>query len=381
MWEYLEMRRSKTLIVLSALIVAVPALSANAAAPKQNPIPITLPVKAIGDITFANIEQHIADIPSAAYEAVQKVASANAQPPLKLNLLVGPNTKPSVDDLQGAFKKIARLWSGFRQPLDYSAVIYNFQDKAWALKVDAKIPVVVASGGSNGPASMSRVISNCTLNQCTSGNSGISDAAGHGYGQFQMDPAHIAQDVYFQVGGIFGHEFTHTLQAAQFLGTPNVGKPTTKVQRDHGLDNSPGGLQLAATPCWMIEGQPNFNGTAVEADTFDKYMKWRTGMPKGWSADGFNDFSASSLEKLLLTDNPPNCLPPAPIYQLGYSIGSLVIEALTAIAGPQSDMAVITLMGRGQTYSQAFKNVYGISWTEAAPILARVAAAEYAATP
>ena len=49
--------------------------------------------------------------------------------------------------------------------------------------------------------------------------------------------------------------------------------------------------------------------------------------------------------------------------------------------GPQSHMAVITLMGRGQSYEQAFKSVYGISWAEAAPILARVAAAEYAATP
>jgi hypothetical protein len=44
-------------------------------------------------------------------------------------------------------------------------------------------------------------------------------------------------------------------------------------------------------------------------------------------------------------------------------------------------MAVLTLMGRGQKYETAFKNVYGISWAEAAPILARVAAAEYAATP
>jgi hypothetical protein len=44
-------------------------------------------------------------------------------------------------------------------------------------------------------------------------------------------------------------------------------------------------------------------------------------------------------------------------------------------------MAVVTLMGRGQTYDQAFKSVYGISWAEVAPILAKVVAAEFAATP
>ena len=72
---------------------------------------------------------------------------------------------------------------------------------------------------------------------------------------------------------------------------------------------------------------------------------------------------------------------PAGIYLMGYTIGALVVEALSAIAGPQGAMAVVTLLGRGQTYEQAFKSVYGISWAEAAPILAKVVAAEYAATP
>jgi hypothetical protein len=377
------MRKPIAVIAASALITSSILVSSSEAATKPvvNPIPITLPVKPIGDLTFANIEQRIGDISPVAYKSVQQVMAANSQPKLSLKLYVGPNTKPVVDDLPGAFKKIIRLWSGFRQPLDYSALIYNFQDKDWALKTDAKIPAVVQTGGSRGPISFSQLISNCTKEQCNGGNSGTPDVAGRGYGQFPVDLAHQSQDVYFQVGGIFGHEYTHTMQGAQFIGNRNVGKPTTKNQAAHGLDNSPSGLHLGTTPCWMTEGQANFLGTAATADTLEKYMKWRVGVPKGWAAEGFNDFSATSLQKFLLTDNPPNCLPPAPIYQIGYSIGALAIEALTAIAGPQSNMAVLTLMGRGQSYETAFKNVYGISWAEAAPILARVAAAEYAATP
>jgi hypothetical protein len=376
------MRKPIAVIIASVFFVSIIFSSASGASPKQvvNPIPITLPVNVIGDITFTNIEQHISEVPAAAYNSVQQVMAANSQPKVSLKLYVGPNTQPVLDDLSGAFKKIIRLWSGFRQPLDYSALIYNFQDKDWALKADAKIPVVVQTGGSKGAVSFSALIRNCTKEQCTGGNSGTNDVAGHGYGQFPVDPAKQSQDIYFQVGGIFGHEYTHTMQGAQFIGARNVGKPTTKVQAAHGLDNSPSGLHLGATPCWMTEGQANFLGTAAEADTLEKYMKWRVGVPKGWPAEGFNDYSTTSLQKLLLTDNPPNCLPPAPIYALGYSIGALTIEALTAIAGPQSHMAVITLMGRGQSYTQAFKSVYGITWAEAAPILARVAAAEYAAT-
>jgi hypothetical protein len=378
------MRKPIAVIAASALITVSILVSSSEAAPKiaVNPIPITLPVKPVGDITFANLEQRIADISPAAYKAVQQVMAKNSQPKLALNIYVGPNTKPVLDDVPGAFKKIIRLWSGFRQPLDYSALIYNFQDKDWAFKTDAKIPAVVKSKqGVAGGVSLSRYIINCTKEQCTGGNSSVPDAAGHGYGHFPVDLAEQSTDVYFQVGGIFGHEYTHTMQGAQFIGTRNTFKPTTEAQAERGLSNTPSDLHLAATPCWITEGQANFLGTAATADSLEKYMNWRVGVPKGFSAEGFNDFSATSLQKFLLTNKAPNCLPPAPIYLLGYSIGALAIEALTAIAGPQSHMAVLTLIGRGQPYETAFKNVYGISWAEAAPILARVAAAEYAATP
>jgi hypothetical protein len=377
------MRKLIAVIAASALITSSILISSSEAATKPvvNPIPITLPVKPVGEITFANLEEHIADISLAAYDSVHQVMAKNSQPKLAVKIYVGPNTKTSISDVPGAFKKIIRLWSGFRQPLDYSALVYGYKDKDWALKTDAKIPVVVQTGGSRGPVSFSSLIRNCTVEQCNGGNSGTPDVAGHGYGQFPVDLAHQSQDVYFQVGGIFGHEYTHTMQGAQFIGARNVGKPTTKDQAAHGLDNSPSGLHLGATPCWMTEGQANFLGTAATADTLEKYMSWRKSAPKSQLTPEFTDFSATSLQKYLLTNKAPNCLPPAPIYLLGYSIGALAIEALTAIAGPQSHMAVLTLIGRGQTYETAFKNVYGISWAEAAPILARVAAAEYAATP
>jgi hypothetical protein len=374
------MRKSLAVIVASAFIVSTIFSSTSEAAskPAVNPIPITLPVKPVGDITFANIEKRIADIPAAAYAALQKVSAANSQPKIPVTVLLGPNTvNPS--DAKVALAKIAKLWSGFRQPVSYHALVYGFKDKAWALKADAKVPVVAADGGSRGRASMSSVINQCTANQCGSANSGISDAKGSGYGQFQI--ADSENGPYQLMGGVFGHEYTHSVQAAQFLGNANVGKPVSKERAKYGLDNSPSGLFQGLLPCWMSEGMANFNGTAAVAPTFDKYMEWRTSAPKSQQVPEFTDFSAKSLQNLLMTGNPPKCLPPAPIYQMGYTIGALTVEALAAIAGPQGAMAVVTLLGRGQSYETAFKNVYGISWAEAAPILARVAAVEYAATP
>jgi hypothetical protein len=375
------MRKPLAVIASVALIASSFLASSSEAATKPvvNPIPITLPVKPVGDITFANIEQRIADVPAAAYSALQKVYSANSQPKIPLTILQGPNTVVPTD-VKVALGKIAKLWSGFRQPVSYHALVYNFKDKAWALKADAKVPVVVAEGGARGRASMSSVIDQCSANQCGSANSGISDAKGSGYGQFQIS-SNYANDPYMLMGGVFGHEYTHSTQAAQFLGNANVGKPVSKEREKYGLDNSPSGLFQGVLPCWMTEGMANFNGTAVVATSFDKYMDWRKDAPGSQQTPDFTDFSAISIQNYLLTNKPPKCLPPAGIYLMGYTIGALTVEALAAIAGPQASMAVVTLMGRGQTYEIAFKNVYGITWAEAAPILAKVVAAEYAATP
>jgi len=361
------------------------ATPAAPAAPKAvvNPIPLSLPVAPIGAITFDNITQHISDISTAAYNAVQAVESANPQPDIPNTIAIGPTTVPSVPDVAAAYKKIEKLWAGFRQPSTNYALVFNYQDKAWAVSNATANPVVIANGGINGPLNLpNRIEQGCSaVNQCSGANSGISDAAGNSVAQFGMDPVMNSRDPYFQTGGIFGHEYTHSVQAAQFLGNPKIGTPDSAEQRAHGLSNQPSGLYEGVVPCWFAEGQPNFNGTAAEASSLSDYLRWRSGMPKGFPTSAFPDYSAAAIQNLLLTDNPPNCLPPAEIYRVGYGIGALVIEALTAIAGPQSTMSVVTEQSYGKTFPEAFQIVYGISWDKAAPILAQVAATEYAAVP
>ena len=56
----------------------------------------------------------------------------------------------------------------------------------------------------------------------------------------------------------------------------------------------------------------------------------------------------------------------------------LTVEVLSAIGGSESTMKIYELGGMGQTFEEAFINVYGISWTEAKPILADVIASLHA---
>jgi len=361
--------------------------SASTKTTKQNPIPIKLPVAVIGEITFDNIIDHINDVPLAAWTAVQKVENANTLIPVPTTVAIGPNTVPNVPDMLGTFQKMMKFYSGFRQPTTYYALVYNFQDVAWALKTAATIPAVVNNGGINGITGMPGMIAQCSApDKCGNGNSGVVDPAGSGLGRFGIDPkTMIGQDgtvrPVFKNGALQGHEYTHSVQASQFLGLPIVGKPPTETQRKNNVDNMPSGLYESAIPCWWAEGQANFNGNAATAPTYDEYWLSRKGAAKGWSIPEFTDYSATALQNFFETDMPLACLPPHPIYQMGYGLGWLAIEALTAIAGPQSTMALVTMMGRGQTYPQAFESVYGISWAKASPILGKLAAMEYAATP
>ena len=64
-------------------------------------------------------------------------------------------------------------------------------------------------------------------------------------------------------------------------------------------------------------------------------------------------------------------------YSWGYATGMLAVEALSAIGGATSTMALYALEARGSTFSDAFKKVYGISWQQAQPILAQVIVKDY----
>jgi hypothetical protein len=54
-----------------------------------------------------------------------------------------------------------------------------------------------------------------------------------------------------------------------------------------------------------------------------------------------------------------------------YSIGFFSVEALASIKGVDSAIEVVKQVSDGSTWDQAFLMVYGITWKEAAPILAK----------
>jgi hypothetical protein len=172
--------------------------------------------------------------------------------------------------------------------------------------------------------------------------------------------------------GEVAHEYTHTVQNAQFIGT---------------AANSRSDYTHIFTPCWIHEGQPNATGIALSSPTLERYLdKRRSTVGQGQLDPNFPGWSADALKKYLFSQIPnqsvPNsCYNNGPLYRMGYSVGMAATEALIAIAGPQSTMALLAREASGDTFAQAFQKVYGISWDQGSTILGQVLAAEYAAEP
>jgi hypothetical protein len=91
-----------------------------------------------------------------------------------------------------------------------------------------------------------------------------------------------------------------------------------------------------------------------------------------------NDYSAESILKFYtLTGGSTGGFCNQDIRPRVYDIGYFTVEALAAIKGIESTMDLVVGIGNGLSFEDSFRKIYGISWSEAAPILAKVVSATY----
>jgi len=354
------------------------------------PMPITLPVSPIGAITFANILDHVAEIPTASYKSIHAVMKANSPVTIPNSIYVGPTTKIDVIGGTARIKEVvgltARLWQGFTQPSFYAMYVYNAADEPGTEKKFTE-DFIAKGYDHSSPEALNGLIralaGNCQqtispgkfsgpLVECRGADSGSyfnsSDSA------LRLGQTGNSTDPMITHGIVIGHEYTHSVATSQWIGSPfckNLNNFAPGCERS-GMAN------IGFSPCWLFEGLPNATGFAVAEDTLAKYLKVRKQLPYNQGPTTITDYTAASLRNYLFNQVPAKCYQNGPLYSLGYSVGALTTEALMAIAGPQSVMAVYSLGAEGQDFPTAFKNVYGISWREASTILSKVLAAEYA---
>lgn len=354
------------------------ATGANTSPVFKAKIPITLPVPQNGAITFNNIEQNVNEIPRVAWQSVQDLIAANNTATVPHEVFKGPNTTFSINGgeqrISSTIERVSRLWSGFASTTRFTLVYFNLTDKDWAIQQVREV------GLKNGylPSSMdghihaleiqcqdqaSPGVGGAPLGYCAGANAGIIQNSTDSiatFGEGGLQPL----DIY---GSVLAHELTHTYQQAQWIDSPGCLAQGTQCFK--------AALVHKFAPCWLHEGQPNSINSMAAISDFAVYL---TNRPSGKdTSQTVTDFSESSLRSFLYDQDPATCYKNGPLYQQGYAPGAMATEALVAIGGPQATMALFALGAEGQDFPTAFQNVYGISWSDAATILAKVLALEY----
>jgi hypothetical protein len=336
-------------------------------------------------VTFANAVANYAQIPQVAWKNVQDVITSNQKTEIPTTVVIGPNTDTTLERITTLLQKAYRLFNGFQQPPSFTALVYNGKDEAWAETEWPKL--ALQQKLTTDPSSrINQLRAGCSFSagiatECWGGMSQIFPDTDAGFAFMGVQsPFWSASSS--QVGPISQvvHEYTHNVQAAQWIGTKLKPGEHSRAESFHNT-----------TPCWFSEGQPNAIGIPIAANDFNSYLEGRdnsirrrineNGSSKpALTSDGLN---AKAITAFLYGQDIATCYNPTTNndWQLGYSIGYAATEVLVAIGGPQSTMALLVQTASGSTWAEAFQSVYGISWKDGADILGKALAAEYAAKP
>ena len=372
-----------TFILVVGHVSSAPAVVAGSfvTKPWKPKIPITLPVPtATGPnaITFANVLEHVPELPTVAWSRVQETIAANAPVSIKTLVYTGPNTEYDItggsERIKQIIQRTARLWSGFSQVRSVTVISYNYQDLKWSI---AKWKSLVKSR-KYPPYAIYRSNSfslNCHKKICNGADAATTD--GTGDGSISIGQTGDSSDQFIKVGGVVSHEYSHVVQTSQWLGFNGCdfgGKPCVPQ----------GGWSNQFSACWLNEGLVNSTGNMVAIENLPDFLQWDHDKYYGWGPNTATDYSRPSLFNYLYKSGTVrDCTYPtaqgSDKYTLGYSVGAAAATALIAIAGPQSLMALFAQGASGKPFALAFKSVYGISWKSAAVILSKVLAAEYKA--
>jgi len=346
------------------------------------PIPITLPVAQTGAITFANAAANYAQIPQTAWQRVQDVIAANPENKFKTTIHIGPNTKASLSAINTALDRINKLFAGFHHVGEFFGIVYNAKDAKWA-QTDAYELFKSSNfkGYMNRQESIKQQseagceINGTTIVQCGGGmavdfKDGGTNAGGAFYG-VQSDGDYWS-DGTKNVGPMtqVNHEAMHIYQTSQFFYTPLAKGQNISADQMH-----------EATPWWFSEGQANGIGNTTFLETLADYTRVRNDIvtrnpgPQATKPT----FTEAGMKAFL--NGKEIAGPENKNWMLAYSVGFATVEALIAIGGPQSTLALYTLAAKGEDWPTSFKHVYGISWDECSTILAKILVAEYAAMP
>ena len=350
------MKSGKKLVWKKGVAIAKPVpLATPTPAPSSSPTiyvpptpiatPAPVPIVEKAPTGFADLVENYRGIPEVVWNEAQKLAASGSEK-TNFELEYGPNTKlqAGVGSPLVHLNMASRLWANYAQPKNTKAFFYNFADLRWVQDKN------IALGGSwHKPEDLA---SNCTsLNNCSSFG-GAYKGSGQLFFGLSTEEKSLWNLGYIR--GNFAHEYTHTVQYTQL--------------------NAPANVKL---PCWFAEGQPQVIGQALGFENLGDYGISRN----GWisqPAGILGDYSPDSFLKFYeQTGGAGTGVCNQSVRFRVYDIGYFTVEALSSIKGIQASMDLVVSVGKGNNFESSFLAAYGITWKEAAPIVAKAVSRIY----
>lgn len=276
-----------------------------------------------------------------AWKLVQERKTNSGKALVNFVISIGPNTKMTIKNYQEILDMTANFYSNFPQPKTASVTFYDYPDVAWAQQLDQ------ISSSRPRPDEVSASCKSASL--CNGGNAYV-DPAGRGFSYVSSSASNLD---YFQASGpVLSHEYFHNIQMYQIEITRAKGE------------------KVVYMPDWVREGSAHWFSVSLLNDNFEAIKKYQKNEAE---SDLYRTkFTAQQVSEVLsinggISNNGWHA----------YSVGSKAIEALVVIKGVDSILDLYQEGAKGNSFEVAFKNVYGMSWDEAKPILSQSIANHY----
>lgn len=310
------------------------------------------------EITFDNLFDNRKSISQTAWANFNTQYKALAEPKISVKIYKGPHTKPLYATPQKAIAKVNRAFAKYQPASKVTFIQYQFEDMKWAFNQLKKLVdssqlnlFIQNEGGALFESNCDSGKKNCY------GAKALTAATGEAFvlqGVMNEIPVGRSEKSRMQTGMLEAHEYFHTLQDVPFRGK--------------GLERG------KYPPMWLTEGSAELvQNLAINQGSLRGYKTFINDDSMNLYGNYINR-DPSYLSKYLDFSNNKNYWQDFP-NDVAYSLGSRICEILVAVKGPNSLIDMNYEMGTGVGFEKAFSNVYGKSWKQVQPIIAKTLAA------
>jgi hypothetical protein len=290
-----------------------------------------------------------AGISRAAWGSVSETIKKSADKSGAIEVLTGPNTKPYYDDYLRVKELVSRAFPKQLLPAKTLVIRYSYNDLGWAeTTTRAKLTANEyefldrKEGGKLVTSNCDDSTRNCRGAKQQTTQSGLSIILQGVENSLTLSDPTVSSR--FTTGMLEVHEYFHALQRIPIMSRPNIWPHA-----------------------WFREGGAEWAQNALV--NFDDFTAYQTFIIAA-CARNCASISESEIKEFLIEANE-NYLPQKFDQWLNYSLGSRVVEALIAIKGHDILIDMYAEMGKGINFNSAFKNLFGVEWSYAIPILAK----------